>query len=54
MSAFVTRLIPCFDDDDYANEDRDYNNYCFCKKDSAKWQKIKRIETTRRELLPDR
>ena len=54
---------PCFDDDDYANEDRDYNNYCFCKKDSAKWQEISELrpqdvnfcligEHTPKEVLP--
>ena len=52
-----------FDDDDYANEDRDYNNYCFCKKDSAKWQEISELrpqdvnfcligEHTPKEVLP--
>lgn len=36
--------FPCFDSFDYANENRCYSNYCFCFKDTDKWQKVMALE----------
>lgn len=35
--------FPCFDSDDYSSEDRCYNNYCFCPKDSEMWGKVQEL-----------
>lgn len=36
--------FPCFDSYDYADENRCYNNYCFCEKDSDIWKKVQELE----------
>jgi hypothetical protein len=36
--------FPCFDSYDYADENRCYNNYCFCTKESNMWQKVSKME----------
>ena len=36
--------FPCFDSYDYANENRRYNNYCFCSKDSDQWKEVEKLK----------
>ena len=36
--------FPCFDSYDYANENRCYNNYCFCTKESVMWQEVSEMK----------
>lgn len=41
------KSFPCFDSYDYANENRCYNNYCFCSKNSQTWQRIMELKPQR-------
>ena len=42
--------FPCFDSYDYANENRCYNNYCFCSKNSQTWQRIMELKPQRQNF----
>jgi hypothetical protein len=43
----ICEHVPCFDSNDYAYDNRYFNNFFFCSKSSEKWQKIKQLDSIR-------